>query len=246
MLGYLSEKNTQRKYSTMLKNKIILTIFITSLTGILGACASQEENDPLGLGGVDSEIGITEKSMDHSMMDHGSMDHSQMNHTMDLGEADEEYNLRFIDAMIPHHQGALTMAQEALEKSSRPEIQNLATEIAQAQQIEILEMQQWRSDWYPDAPETPTAWDPQTNQTIRMTPEQMMAVTMDMDLGAEDEQFDLRFIDAMIPHHEAAVIMAQDALEKSDNPEIQAVAQNIINSQQAEIEELQKWRSQWY
>jgi len=165
---------------------------------------------------------------------------------MDLGEADEEYNLRFIDAMIPHHQGALTMAQEALEKSSRPEIQNLATDIAQAQQIEILEMQQWRSDWYPDAPETPTAWGPQTNQTIPMTPEQMMAVTMDMDLGAEDEQFDLRFIDAMIPHHEAAVIMAQDALEKSDNPEIQAVAQNIINSQQAEIEELQKWRSQWY
>jgi uncharacterized protein (DUF305 family) len=34
-----------------------------------------------------------------TMMDHGSMSHSQMN----LGPTDGEYDLRFIDSMIPHH-----------------------------------------------------------------------------------------------------------------------------------------------
>ncbi|MGY6530452.1 MAG: DUF305 domain-containing protein [Cyanobacterium sp.] len=228
------------------KNKIIFTIFATSLLGILGACAAPEENDPLSLGGADSEIGITEEPMDHSMMDHDPMNHDHMGHAMDLGEADEQYDLRFIDAMIPHHQGALIMSQEALEKSSREELQTLATEIIQAQQVEILQMQQWRAEWYPEAPATPTAWNPVTNQTTAMTPEQMAAMRMDMDLGMGDEQFELRFIDAMIPHHEAAVMMAQDALEKSDNPEIQALAQNIIDSQQTEIEQLQQWRGEWY
>lgn len=37
-------------------------------------------------------------------------------------EADARYDLRFINAMIEHHTGALTMAQDALNKSRRPEI----------------------------------------------------------------------------------------------------------------------------
>ena len=41
------------------------------------------------------------------------MDHSgsMMSHdSMDLGEADSEYDLRFIDGMTPHHQGAINIA----------------------------------------------------------------------------------------------------------------------------------------
>jgi uncharacterized protein (DUF305 family) len=69
---------------------------------------------------------------------------------------------------------------------------------------------------------------------------------MDMDLGAGDAEFDLRFINAMIPHHEGAVTMAQDALSKSKRPEIKKLAQNILTSQQTEINEMKKWRQAWY
>lgn len=225
--------------------KIISIIIATTLTGSLGACANPDEENNFSLGGSESEINITEDTIDHSMMDHNTMDHS-MNHAMDLGEADEQYDLRFIDAMIPHHQGALIMAQDALENSSREEITALATQIVEAQQREILEMQQWREQWYPEAPETPTAWDSQANQTVPMTLEQISAMRMDIDLGGTDEEFDLRFINAMIPHHQAAIIMAEDALGKSDNPEIQALAQNVITTQQAEIDQLEQWRNDWY
>jgi uncharacterized protein (DUF305 family) len=33
----------------------------------------------------------------------------------------------------------------------------------------------------------------------------------DMNLGKTDSEFDLRFINAMIPHHEGALMIAQDA-----------------------------------
>ncbi|HEY9887934.1 MAG TPA: DUF305 domain-containing protein, partial [Candidatus Obscuribacterales bacterium] len=73
---------------------------------------------------------------------------SAMMMDVDLGTADDEYDLRFINAMIPHHEGALTMAQEALAKSSRPEVQELAEAIIASQQVEIDQMTQWQQDWY--------------------------------------------------------------------------------------------------
>ncbi|MGQ9837512.1 MAG: DUF305 domain-containing protein [Cyanobacteriota bacterium] len=36
-------------------------------------------------------------------------------------------------------------------------------------------------------------------------------------LGCADESFDLQFIDAMIPHHESAVLMAEEALENPNS-----------------------------
>ena len=54
----------------------------------------------------------------------------------------------FIVMMIPHHEGAVTMAQDVLKKSQRPQIQQLAKEIISAQQKEIAQMQQWRKAWY--------------------------------------------------------------------------------------------------
>jgi len=42
----------------------------------------------------------------------------------DLGTADAEFDLRFMNAMIEHHEGAITMAKDALSKSKRPKINN--------------------------------------------------------------------------------------------------------------------------
>ncbi len=70
------------------------------------------------------------------------MDHKTMSGMMmkDLGAADSNYDLRFINAMMEHHEGAIVMAQDALKKSKRPEIQKLAQEIITAQQKEIAQM----------------------------------------------------------------------------------------------------------
>jgi uncharacterized protein (DUF305 family) len=57
---------------------------------------------------------------------------------------------------------------------------------------------------------------------------------------------DERFIDAMIPHHQSAIEMARVAREKSDVPQITGLAENIVSAQQAEIEQMEQWRGEWY
>jgi len=52
------------------------------------------------------------------------------------------------------------------------------------------------------------------------------------------EYSDQRFIDAMASHHQGAVDMARVALVNAEHPEIRQLTENIVSSQEAEIEEL--------
>jgi uncharacterized protein (DUF305 family) len=57
---------------------------------------------------------------------------------------------------------------------------------------------------------------------------------------------DRAFIDAMVPHHQGAIAMAEVASDKSKNLRIKEFAENIINAQQAEIKQIKQWRKDWY
>ncbi len=205
--------------------------------GLLTACSTPAQNSSTEPSVSSSPTSSMMPGMDHSMS-HGMM--------MDLGPADADFDLRFIDAMTPHHQGAIVMAKEAEQKSKRPEIKKLAADIIKAQNKEIAEMKQWRTAWYPKASSTPMSYDSKMSKMMPMPSAQMNGMMMNMNLGAADDQFDLRFMNAMIPHHESAVVMANDALSKSKRPEIKKLAEDIVSSQQAEIAQMKQWKKTWY
>jgi uncharacterized protein (DUF305 family) len=181
-------------------------------------------------------------AQNHEGMNHGSM----MNHSMDIGPADANYDLRFIDSMIPHHQGGVVMAQEVLRKSKRPQLIKLAKGIITEQKLEISQMEKCRQKWYPTASATPIMWHAEMNHEMAMTPAYKQSMMMNMSLGKADAGFDKRFLDAMIPHHQGALTMSQDALQKSKRPQIRKLSESIINSQQAEIVLMTKLRREWY
>jgi uncharacterized protein (DUF305 family) len=214
--------------------KVLLAVVFAGSLG-LAACS----HDSVHQNSQSTTPATMGQTMGHNM---GGMDHSSMS----LGPKDNSFDLRFIDGMIPHHEGAVLMAQEALEKSSRPEIRTLAEAILRAQEQEISQLQAWRKAWYPNAGDQPVMWHDSMNHMMPMTPEMRDAMRMAGDLGAADDQFDLRFIEAMIPHHEGALVMAQEALEKSDRPELRQMAEEIYASQKQEIEQMQAWRKAWY
>jgi uncharacterized protein (DUF305 family) len=219
------------------RNFLRLTLESIVLTTVLSACNTVAQvSTPTAASGSPSTT---------SVMNHGGMNHGGMNHNMDLGPADENYDLRFIDAMIPHHEGAVVMAKDVLQKSKRPELQKLATAIISAQTEEIAQMKQWRKVWYPSVPSTPMAWHTEKSHMMAMNPEQISAMKMDMDLGKADAEYDLRFVKAMIPHHEAAVVMANDLASKTKRPELQKMAKDIIASQQVEIDQMRQWERSW-
>jgi uncharacterized protein (DUF305 family) len=212
------------------------TIGFSSLA-IANLTAPNRSNSTL----AQSSDGMNHGGMNHDGMKKGGM----MNHTMDVGPADANYDLRFLDSMIPHHQGALVMAQEVLDKSKRPELIKLAKGILTDQQKEIAQMKLWRKQWYPKASATPMMWHTEMNHEMAMTPKHKQSMMMSMSLGKADARFDVRFLDAMIPHHQGAVTMGQDALLKSKRPQMKKLAQNIIKSQQAEIDLMTQWQKEW-
>jgi uncharacterized protein (DUF305 family) len=67
---------------------------------------------------------------------------------MEVPAGDAPFDQRFIQAMIPHHQGAVAMAKDAQAKAERQEIKDLAQAIITAQEGEIAQMRQWLQEWY--------------------------------------------------------------------------------------------------
>lgn len=170
-------------------------------------------------------------------------DMSMMNDMMvrDLGQGDSLYDHRFIDMMIPHHEGAIMMAKDAQQKTNRPELKKLAQSIITGQQTEIDQMNEWRAKWYGASTQKGMA-----NRDEMMQHMSAMSDGMVRNLGQRDADYEHRFIDMMVPHHEGAIRMAEDALSKATHPEIKNLAQNIIGAQKKEIAEMGRWRHQWY
>lgn len=57
---------------------------------------------------------------------------------------------------------------------------------------------------------------------------------------------DAHFIEQMIPHHEDAITMAKLGLQKAKRTEVKALAQNIIESQSNEIDQMKDWYQEWF
>lgn len=64
------------------------------------------------------------------------------------GKQGADFEHAFLMEMIVHHEGAVAMAQQVLEKSQRPELVQLANDIIRAQTSEIQTMQGWMDSWF--------------------------------------------------------------------------------------------------
>ena len=145
----------------------------------------------------------------------------------------------FIEQMIPHHEGAIAMAKLALEKSKRPEIKTLASAIIEGQTKEIQDMTGWYKHWFEkDVPVNSTG----------------MMGDGALHMGGQDEMktletsadFDKAFLEAMIPHHQLALMMVQMLEAGTNRPEMTQLARNITKSQSKEIKDMQGWYTKWY
>jgi uncharacterized protein (DUF305 family) len=139
----------------------------------------------------------------------------------------------FLTQMIEHHEGAIFMAKEAEVKSNRQEIRDFASAIISSQTSEINSMYAWRKDWFGDS----------DHVSMRMGADMP---SMAVDLGNADNDFDRKFLEAMISHHEGAVKMANLVILPTDRQEIHDLAKNIIATQSKEITLMQEWLKEWY
>ncbi len=158
-----------------------------------------------------------------------------------MGVADPAapYDLRFIDEMTMHHQGAIVSAEMMIGDSERPELRDLARRIQEGQRRQIERMRAWREAWYPDAPAPAMDMGPMADMM-----EMMGGGMMDGMMGGEGA--DRMFLRMMIPHHQLAVDMAEDALDRAEHEELKGFAREIIREQSAEIAEMEGYLRDWY
>ncbi len=219
---------------------LTLALVLASCAGAGGSGSGQQEEGNSSGGAQEESQDGGMQGMDHGEMsgmegmDSGSMDSGEMARQMVMPNG-EYSDAAFVDAMVPHHEGAVEMAQVALENAEHEEIRTLAQDIISGQQAEIEMFVRIREGLEGSPMEGMS--EEEMNQMMGM---------MDAQDLAGQRPFDRACLDAMIPHHESAIEMANVALEESEDPEIREIAQGIVDAQEAEIAQMEQWRAEWY
>ena len=145
-------------------------------------------------------------------------------------------DVAFATGMVPHHRQAVQMSEVLLAKTGvDPDVVALATKIKAEQAPEIEQMNGWLSSWGAPAA-TGGAGDMGGMDGMgggMMTPQQMEALA-----SAEGREAQTLFLQGMTAHHQGAVAMASTELAQGENQDAKALAQSIVTSQQAEIDQM--------
>lgn len=137
----------------------------------------------------------------------------------------------YLSQMIPHHEEAIATARILLQRSDRPEMKQFAREIIRVQGAEIQQMQTWLKQWYPNQHNTRT-YTPMMREL-----EQLRGTALDQ-----------AFLQDMIMHHMGAVMMSHQLLNRSlvQHDPVRPFAQNIADTQRAEIQQMRIWARNWF
>lgn len=153
----------------------------------------------------------------------------------------------FIEQMIPHHEDAITMAKLAQTNAQKPEVKQLADDIISSQGKEIEQMKIWYKDWFGKVV-------PSSNRV--MNQHGMMGANNAMHMGMMGDDsdvtnleqatdFDKKFAQDMIPHHQMAIMMATMLKNGTQRSEMKELADNIITTQTKEIDQMRQWLKSW-
>jgi uncharacterized protein (DUF305 family) len=151
----------------------------------------------------------------------------------------------FAQQMIPHHEQALEMAQLVDGRAADAEIKEIAGKVEQAQDPEIRTLKGWLKSWkQPTAAESASGMDHGAHggNSKGQGEGESGGMMSDADMaelkGLKGAAFDKAFAEMMIEHHNGAIAMAEDERRDGRNGEAKRMADDIVEGQSAEVEQL--------
>lgn len=158
----------------------------------------------------------------------GPMGRGMMNQMHAMADVESEYE--FLASMIPHHEEAVETATILRDNTNRREMREFAESIIRVQTREIEQMEAWLARWYPDRPS-------------RAEYEPMMGEYEDLT----GDRLDVAFLQDMIPHHMAAVMMSQQLIvsDLAEHDDVEDLARTIRDAQMEEIRRMSLWLREW-
>jgi uncharacterized protein (DUF305 family) len=147
----------------------------------------------------------------------------------------DDVDRAFVTGMVPHHQAAIEMAQVVLDRGRNPKVRALAQSIIDDQQNEINAMSALAQEKW--------GFRPERHRAGPMGVLMAMPISMDMstmaDHMARTTQVDRMFLQMMIPHHAAAISMADELQNQGNDRRLVRMARTVISSQAREIARMQ-------
>lgn len=166
-----------------------------------------------------------------TMMDDSMTAMSGMHSLKLTGDPD----LDFVAGMLPHHEGAIVMSESILPTLTDPAVHQLAIDIVKSQKEEVIYMKNWLASHK----ELPQDQRDIANSKEMMTKSmKIMHNMMEVKLTGNPN---IDFMAGMLPHHEAAVEMAEVIMPYLKDQSTKTFAKNIIKAQLKEITFMKAW-----
>jgi uncharacterized protein (DUF305 family) len=151
------------------------------------------------------------------------------------GAAFNDADIEFAQQMITHHAQAVDMAEMVPDHGTSAGLRELADAIGAAQQPEIDQMTAMLEEWGQDVPLTDGGHAGHSEDMQGM----MSDDEMNTLAGVSGGQFEQMWMTMMIEHHEGAIAMSEFELDEGVNAAARRLAEQIIETQQAEIAQMQ-------
>ena len=184
----------------------------------------------------DSDNSVSDESQMSDMLRDYTRSMTRMHDEMMIGMGYNDPDTAFAKGMLGHHRGAVDMAKIELKYGTDEAMRQLAQDLITAQQAEIDVLNKWLAS-HPDAAKP----KPNTVAMQQAYAKSMENMHGEMTLGVSDPVPDMAFARGMLPHHIAAVDMAKVQLEYGTDEEMRQLAQDIIDTQQTEIDMMKNW-----
>lgn len=161
-----------------------------------------------------------------------------------VDDSHNEADVAFVTGMIPHHAQALEMVEMAQERELGPEIEELASQIEEAQAPEIETLSGWLESWDEEVPDmegmsAEEMADVEDMEGMEGAEGMMSEMSMRQLRNAPDAAFVDVWLSLMIAHHQGAVTMAETQIAEGENEDAVALAEEIKTTQDAEIAVMQ-------
>jgi uncharacterized protein (DUF305 family) len=192
--------------------RVLIPSIALALTAVLAACGSDDPSD-----GATTPTDVAVEST--------------------TGVALNDADIEFAQGMIAHHEQAIEMAEIALDPNvgASAAAVDLATRIQAAQEPEIEEMTGWLT-----AAGEPATMDMSDGHDMSDMDGMMTDEAMDALAAATGAEFDTMWAEMMIEHHEGAISQSETVKADGSDPDVLALADQIIAVQQAEIAEMRQ------
>ena len=152
-------------------------------------------------------------------------------------------DVEFMQGMIHHHAQAILMAGWAPTSDASPSIRELSARITVAQRDEIAFMQRWLRENNHQVPDADTSHFMMPGMDMKLMPGMLTVDQLEALKGSKGKDFDRRFLEFMIQHHEGAIAMVQKLFQSHGAAQDEYVfrfASDVDADQSAEIDRMRR------